>query len=242
MVMPLLYNLQLRHIPDILQQLVCLDVSRDLCFWIDRFLESLSSHIRSTLSVISPLQEVNGLVEQFDRMSVQAKIIFASKSNAENMFDISRMMNDIPVSQEELLNIFEIKLIKNPDCFHVVEDNFSSNELVSECEICVLLSFNTDTICDNTVISLLSRVCATQLQSIAPRNNEYTKVCAVLEYILKNSVDISGSDGSILHLCYENNYFMGGPRRKSRMKTNNIRVYDNAGKHIRMSCLALGFA
>jgi hypothetical protein len=242
MVMPLLYNLQLRHIPDILQQLVCLDVSRDLCFWIDRFLESLSSHIRSTLSVISPLQEVNGLVEQFDRMSVQAKIIFASKSNAENMFDISRMMNDIPVSQEELLNIFEIKLIKNLDCFHVVEDNFSSNELVSECEICVLFSFNTDTICDNTVISLLSRVCATQLQSIAPRNNEYTKVCAVLEYILKNSVDISGSDGSILHLCYENNYFMGGPRRKSRMKANNIRVYDNAGKHIRMSCLVLGFA
>jgi hypothetical protein len=68
------------------------------------------------------LQEVNGLVEQFDRMSVQAKIIFASKSNAENMFDISKMMNDI--SQEELLNSFEIKLIKKPDCFHVFEDYF----------------------------------------------------------------------------------------------------------------------
>jgi hypothetical protein len=52
--------------------------------WTDRFLESLSTHIRSTLSVISPLQEVNGLVEQFDRMSVQAKIIFALKFNAEN--------------------------------------------------------------------------------------------------------------------------------------------------------------
>ena len=239
MVMPLLYNLQPQHIPDILQQLVCLDVSRDLSVWTDRFLESLSSHIRSTLSVISPLQEVNDLVEQFDRMSVHAKIIFASKSNAENMLDISRMMNDIP--QEELLNIFEIKLIKNSDCFHVVEDYFSSDELVSECEICVLFSFNTNTIClyDNTVISLLSRVCATQLQSIAPRNNEYKKVCGVLEYILKNSVDISGSDGSILHLCYENNYFMCGPRGMARMKANNLRVYDNAGKHIRRSCLLL---
>ena len=241
-VMPLLYNLQLRHIPDIIQQLVCLDVSRDLSLWTDRFLESLSSHIRFALSVISPLQEVNGLVEQFDRMSVQAKIIFASKSNAENMLDISRMMNDIP--QEELLNVFEIKLIKKPDCFHVVEDYFSSDKLVSECEICVLFSFNTNTIClyDNTVISLLSRVCATQLQSIAPRNNEYKKVCAVLEYILKNSVDISGSDGSILHLCYENNYCMGGPRGMARMKAHNLKVYDNAGKHIRMSCLVLAFA
>jgi hypothetical protein len=240
-VMPL-YNLQFQHIPDILKQMVCLDVSGDVSLWIDRFLGSLSTHIRSTLSVISPLQEVNGLVEQFDRMSVQAKIIFASKSNAENMFDISKMMNDI--SQEELLNSFEIKLIKKPDCFHVFEDYFSSDELVSECEICVLFSFNPNTIClyDNTVISLLSRVCATQLQSIAPRNNEYKKVCAVLEYILKNSVDISGLDGSILHLCYEINYFMGGPRGKSRMKANNLRVYDNAGKHIRRSCLVLACA
>jgi hypothetical protein len=52
-VMPLLYNLQFQHIPDILQQLVCLDVSGDVSLWTDRFLESLSIHIRSTLSVIS---------------------------------------------------------------------------------------------------------------------------------------------------------------------------------------------
>jgi hypothetical protein len=127
-----------------------------LCFWIDRFLESLSSHIRSTLSVISPLQEVNGLVEQFDRMSVQAKIIFASKSNAENMFDISRMMNDIPVSQEELLNIFEIKLIKNPDkssSEHVLcksqdqarHSNKFSSIVVNSYVICFHLRFSTRT-------------------------------------------------------------------------------------------------
>lgn len=242
MVMPLLYNLQFQHIPDILQQMVCLDVSGDVSFWTDRFLESLSTHVRSTFSVISPLQEVNGLVEQFDRMSVQAKIIFALKFNAENMFDMPRLMNDI--SQEELLNIFEIQLIEKSDCFHVVENyNFSSGVKESECEICILLSFNTSTIslCDCTVISLLSRVCATQLQSIAPRNKGYKKVCAVLEYILKKSVAISGLDGSVLHLCYENNYFMDH-RRMCMLMTNNIRVYDNAGKYIRSSCLDLAYA
>ena len=240
-VMPLLYNLQFQHIPDILQKLVCLDVSGDVSLWTDRFLESLSTHIRSTLSVISPLQEVNGLVEQFDRMSVQAKIIFALKFNAENMFDIPRMMNDI--SQEELLNIFEIQLIEKSDCFHVVENYFSSGVLKNECEICVLLSFNTNTIClcDNTVISLLSRVCATQLQNIAPRNKGYKKVCAVLEYLLKKSVDISELNGSELHLCYENSYFMDGGGMGMLM-TNNLRVYDCAGKCIRRSCLDLAYA
>ena len=240
-VMPLLYNLQFRRIPKILQQMVCLDVSGDVSLWTDRFLESLSTHIRSTLSVISPLQEVNGLVEQFDRMSVQAKIIFALKFNAENMFDIPRMMNGI--SQKELLNIFEIQLIEKSDCFHVVENYFSSGVLECECKICVLLSFNTNTIClcESTVISLLSRVCATRLQSIAPRNKGYKKVSAVLEYILKNSAEISGLDGSVLHLCYENNYFMND-RGSGMLMTNNLRVYDNAGKVIRRSCLDLAYA
>jgi hypothetical protein len=45
------------------------------------------------------------------------------KFNAENMFDIPRMMNDI--SQEELLNIFEIQLIEKSDCFHVVENYYT---------------------------------------------------------------------------------------------------------------------
>jgi hypothetical protein len=62
-----------------------------------------------------------------------------------------------------------------------------------------------------------------------------------LEYLLKKSVDISELNGSELHLCYENSYFMDGGGMGMLM-TNNLRVYDCAGKCIRRSCLDLAYA
>ncbi|XP_052095938.1 uncharacterized protein LOC127731109 [Mytilus californianus] len=239
MVMPLLYELQLHDIPEILQRLVCLNVSANILTWRSRFLDSLSRHIDQAREGNSAEEEVHRLIDQFASMSTQAKILFSLKFSGESKFDIIHMIGTLQT--KEVLELFHVQFVEN-NCFHMVQNYYRTGVLESECERCILLSINSKVIalCEHSVSTALSRVCATQLSTIVGNSNGHKKVCAVLEYIFNDLQENGDNKLYIFHLCYENNYFTN-KIGSATMKATNLRVYDESDKLIRRSCLGLTY-
>ncbi|VDI18333.1 Hypothetical predicted protein [Mytilus galloprovincialis] len=237
MVMPLLYELQLHDIPEILQKLVCLNVSANMLTWKGRFIHSLSRHIEPVRECVSAEEEVHRFIDQFASMSTQAKILFSLKFSGESKFDIIHMISILPT--KDVLELFQVQFVEN-DCFHVAQNYYGTGVLESECERCILLSINRKVValCEHSVVVVLSRICATQLSMIVGNSNGHKKVCAVLEYIFNDLQENEKNKLYIFHLCYENNYFTN-KIGSATMKTTNLRVYDDSDKLIRSSCLGL---